>query len=134
MHIKAYPNTRSIVTGKVVDEMVRRDILKSAFFTSDAATVKLVRQMNPDVAICNLSGQDGVGYVDFSRSLGGYILQPNRRIATRELVEKAHANEMEVNVFYADEEGDMLALMEMGVDGILTNYPERLKILREKQR
>ena len=34
------------------------------------------------------------------------------------------------NVFYADEEEDMLALIDMGVDGILTNYPERLKNLR----
>lgn len=46
-------------------------------------------------------------------------------------MEEAHANNMEVNVFYADEEKDMLALIEMGVDGILTNYPERLKQLRE---
>ena len=47
-------------------------------------------------------------------------------------MEKAHASDMEVNVFYADKERDMLALIEMGVDGILTNYPERLKELRGK--
>lgn len=131
MHVKAYPSTRTMVTEKVIEEMARHDVLDNAFFTSDAETVKLAKSVNPDVAICNLSGQDGAAYVDFSKELGSYILQPNYQIATKELVEKAHANNMEVNVFYADTEADMLALIKMGVDGILTNYPERLKVLRE---
>ena len=132
IHVKAHPDTRSIVTEKVINEMVRRDILDSAFFTSDADTVKLVKQMNPDVATCNLSWKDGMSYAEYSRSLGSYILQPNRWLTTSELVEEAHASKMEVNIFYADEEEGMLTLMEMGVDGILTNFPERLKNLREK--
>ncbi len=132
IHVKAYPTTRDILIEKVINEMVRRDILDNAFFTSDADTIKLVKKMNPNITVCNLSGQDGVGYVDFSMALGSYILQPNRNVVTKELVNKAHANEMQVNVFYADTEKDMLALIEMGVDGILTNFPERLKRLREK--
>jgi glycerophosphoryl diester phosphodiesterase len=32
-----------------------------------------------------------------------------------------------VHVFYADTPEDMCAYIEIGVDGILTNYPERLK-------
>lgn len=132
IHVKAYPSNRATVAEKVIDEIVRRDILESAFFTSDSETVETAKKMNTDINICNLSGQDSGNYVDFSKSLGSYILQPGRQIATRELVEKAHANGMEVNVFYADEEEDMLALVEMGVDGILTNFPERLKKLREQ--
>lgn len=131
IHVKAYPATQNIVTQKVIDEMIQHNVLDNAFFTSDAETVKLVKSINPDVTICNLSGQGGHQYVDFSKELGSYILQPGHEITTKEFVEKAHANNMEVNVFYADEEKDMLALIEMGVDGILTNYPERLKQLRE---
>lgn len=131
IHVKAYPTTRNIVTQKVIDELVKYDVLDSAFFTSDAETVKLVKNINPDVTICNLSGQNGDTYVNFSKELGSFIIQPGHQITTAKLVEDAHANNMEVNVFYADEEKDMLALIEMGVDGILTNYPERLKALRE---
>ena len=98
IHVKAYPSTRPTVTKKVIDEMVEYDVLDNAFFTSDAETVKLVKSINPDVAICNLSGQDGEQYIDFSKELGSYILQPNHRITTKEFVEKAHANEMEVNI------------------------------------
>ena len=134
IHVKAYPDIRDVLTEKVISEIVGRDILDNSFFTSDAETVKLVKRTNPDIAICNLSGQDGDKYVDFSRDLGSYIIQPNRSITTIELVEKAHKNNMEVNVFYADEERDIIALMEMGVDGILTNFPERLKALQEQIR
>ena len=131
IHVKAYPATRKIVTQKVIDEIVHHDALDNAFFTSDAQTVKLVKSINPDITICNLSGQGGHEYIELSKELGSCILQPGHQITTEEFVEEAHANNMEVNVFYADEEKDMLALIEMGVDGILTNYPERLKQLRE---
>lgn len=32
-----------------------------------------------------------------------------------------------MHVFYADTPEDMRSYIEMGVDGILTNYPERMK-------
>lgn len=130
IHVKAYPATQNIVIQKVIDEMVQHDVLDNAFFTSDAEAVKLVKGINPDVTTCNLSGQGGNQYIELSKELGSYILQPGHQITTKEFVEEAHANNMEVNVFYADEEKDMLALIGMGVDGILTNYPERLKQLR----
>ena len=133
IHVKTYTGDRgTLITGKVVDEIARRDILDSAFFTSDAEAVRMAKTVNPDVTICNLSGQGGNDYVEFSKSLGSQIIQPSRGITTKDLVEKAHANKMAVNVFYADEEEDMLELMEMGVDGILTNFPERLKNLRDQ--
>lgn len=69
IHVKAYPATRKIVTQKVIDEIIHHDALDNAFFTSDAETVKLVKSLNPDVTICNLSGQGGHEYIELSISV-----------------------------------------------------------------
>ena len=41
----------------------------------------------------------------------------------------AHEHGMEVNPFYADDEGEMKRLLLCGVDGILTNFPEKLQMV-----
>jgi glycerophosphoryl diester phosphodiesterase len=42
------------------------------------------------------------------------------------MVEKAHSYGIFVNVFFADKEEDMLKYINIGVDAILTNYPDKL--------
>ena len=66
-------------------------------------------------------------YIRKSVEMGLRTMQPGRDITTREFVEKAHAAGRLVHVFYADTPEDMRAFIVIGVDGILTNYPERLK-------
>ncbi len=43
----------------------------------------------------------------------------------------AHDYGLELHVFYADSIEDMNEYIDMGIDGILTNYPARLKDLLE---
>ena len=66
-------------------------------------------------------------YIQRSVGMGLRTMQPGRDITTREFVEKAHAAGRIVHVFYADTHEDMRAFIVIGVDGILTNYPARLK-------
>jgi glycerophosphoryl diester phosphodiesterase len=132
VHVKAYDYSRELLTKKVVQELTERQIWHRAFIASDAETVKLAQSLNPSAALCNLTRQGNpIEYVEFSEELGCQILQPSHRITTPELVEAAHSRGMRVNVFYADEVEEMKKLMEMGVDGILTNFPARLKRVRE---
>ena len=66
-------------------------------------------------------------YLRKSVEMGLRTMQPGRDITTPGYVRKAHAAGRIVHVFYADTPEDMRAFIEIGVDGILTNYPERLK-------
>ena len=53
-------------------------------------------------------------------------------ILTPVLLDAANRLGVEVHIWTVDEEADMRRLLEMGVDGIMTNYPERLtKVVRE---
>ena len=65
-------------------------------------------------------------YIRKSVEMGLRTMQPGRDITTREFVDKAHAAGRIVHVFYADTPEEMRAFIVIGVDGILTNYPERL--------
>ena len=66
-------------------------------------------------------------YIQKSVEMGLRTMQPGRDITTREFVEKAHEAGRMVHVFYADTPEDMRTFIDIGVDGILTNYPARLK-------
>lgn len=48
------------------------------------------------------------------------------RVLTRGFVEAAHGRNLRVHAWTVDDEGEMRRLLEMGVDGIITDHPERL--------
>ncbi len=56
-----------------------------------------------------------------------YIL--GRSVLTREFVEAAHALELQVHPWTINDEESMKRLIELGVDGIITDYPDRLMAL-----
>jgi glycerophosphoryl diester phosphodiesterase len=61
------------------------------------------------------------------RNLGGL------QIVTKEFVEAAHRRHLQVHVWTINETDDMQRLIEMGVDGIMTDYPDRLLTLLGRQ-
>lgn len=69
---------------------------------------------------------------DYARKLGADAIHPLYYSARPELVVAAHASGIEVNTYTVDMEADLRNVLLAGVDGIITNYPDRLlKILQE---
>ena len=58
----------------------------------------------------------------------------DNRIATRRFLDAAHARNLRVHVWTINDIESMQRLIQLGVDGIMTDYPERLvKIIKGKQ-
>lgn len=57
---------------------------------------------------------------------GLWALHPNHTFVTLELVARAHAAGLRVNAWTANEPADIAALMAAGVDGICSDFPERV--------
>ncbi len=65
--------------------------------------------------------------VERARAVGAEALHPELPLATTELVREAHAAGLAVYVFTVDAEADMRRLLGIGVDGLFTNHPDRMR-------
>lgn len=54
------------------------------------------------------------------------IYSPYYKSVDKEMVDKVHAMKMQILPWTVDEAKDMASLVDLGVDGIITNYPDRL--------
>ena len=67
------------------------------------------------------------------KSQGGKALHPYHKDITKKLVDISHQENLPVNVWTVNKDYDMLKMVEYGVDGIMTDYPLKLKELCEKE-
>ncbi len=61
------------------------------------------------------------------RNLGGL------QVVSKEFIETAHRRNLKVHVWTINETADMQRLIEIGVDGIMTDYPDRLLKLLDRR-
>jgi glycerophosphoryl diester phosphodiesterase len=69
---------------------------------------------------------DRAALIASARSLGLWALHPNRAYVTRELVDAAHAAGLRINVWTVNDADEIAAFAALGVDGIMSNWPERI--------
>jgi glycerophosphoryl diester phosphodiesterase len=108
-----------------------RGILERTIFSSfyDPVLARL-RALSRDARLALLlSPQDAALPIERARRLGAEAINPWRGLARRELIEAAHAEGLAVYVYTVDEEDEMRRLLALGVDGLFTNYPDRMRAL-----
>ena len=64
--------------------------------------------------------------VERARAAGLWALHPNHTYVTPELVARAHAAGLAVNAWTANDPADIAVLLAAGVDGICSDFPERV--------
>ena len=69
-----------------------------------------------------------------ARELGAEAIHPALALTTPALVQAAHDAGLRINVWTANRPAHIEQLMRWGVDGIFTDYPERVIILRARWR
>ncbi len=62
-----------------------------------------------------------------AKSLRVRVLSPNWQYMTDDMIRSAHRQGMRVVPWTVNQPGDMRALIQRGVDGIITDYPDRLR-------
>lgn len=109
---------------KVVEEysMVDRTVLQSF----DPRTLLAAKEQEPKLALSILLLHDFPDLVMEAKKLGVNIVSPNKDWITQEKVKMIHAAKMKVIPWTANAPEDWDRLISMGVDGIITDDPERL--------
>lgn len=104
----------------------------TAVLASDARVLDNVRQRDPTLISGLLFEQPLENPVGTAWQVGARQLAPQAGLVTRELVEKAHASGLQVVTWTVNEPSEMRRVIAAGVDGVMTDYPDRLvAVLKE---
>lgn len=111
------------------------EIPRSVVLSFAPSVLKRVRRLEPLVMTGFLFSDPSPSAVATSVDAGARQLLPRIDRVTRELVTEAHAHDLKVVAWTANAAEEMQKLISAGVDGIITNYPDRLvDLLRSSQR
>ena len=121
---------------------------RSSIQSFDWAVLRLVRTADPGLCLNALTNTDyleidqpgaspwlaGIDIDDFADSvpaavsaLGFDAISPSHSILTPAMVTEAHAADLRVLPYTVDDEPTMRRLLEMGVDGLITNRPDLMR-------
>lgn len=126
IHVKIWDkNSDDPMIEEIVDLVRKYDCEKHIYFmTTSDEIIKRVMEYAPDLKICvgwDGNKDDPMSMVDRAIALGAYKIQLFKPYFNQETVDKAHANGILCNVFYADDPDEARKYLDMGIDTILTN-------------
>jgi glycerophosphoryl diester phosphodiesterase len=116
----------------LIDFLRKRGRLDNVVISSfDHKCVRRIKQIEPKAKIGLLYQTNLLDVVAYARSfdVDVYSLHPYHGWLDAEDVQKAVQSGLKVYPYTANEEKDLLRLTEIGVSGIITDYPSRLKTL-----
>jgi glycerophosphoryl diester phosphodiesterase len=97
----------------------------------DQTTLAALRRVDASIMMGFLADEPGTDCVKDTLELGARQLCPKASLVTQELVERAHGADLQVATWTVDEVEEMRRAIVAGVDGIMTNFPDRLRALIE---
>lgn len=92
----------------------------------DHQALRLLRELLPTVPTGMLYYAKPIDAIGMARACGATALHPMWIYLTPEDIAEAHAAELQVNVWTPNSVADIAHCKKLGVDGIITDYPERL--------
>ena len=72
--------------------------------------------------------QNGDMIIEMTKSIGAQIVSPHELLVTPDFVAFAHERKIKVIPWTVNEEARMKELLKDGVDGLISDYPDRLSL------
>jgi len=85
-----------------------------------------LRKLNETAQIAVLTDEDPLEAIEVAKELKAVAINPNYKSLTKENAQKMHDAGFKVYAWTVNEPEDIQKMKEFGVDGIITNYPERV--------
>jgi len=143
-----------VMVKLIIDEVNKSIIKDKVIYSSfDWRILREIKNLDPKISRAYLTSEqrgkiyDKSPWMDFMplydsdtselprliKTLGGEAWHPKHKDVNKDVVRIAHEEGLPVNVWTVNEEFDMLRMIDYGVDGIMTDYPLRLKELCERK-
>jgi glycerophosphoryl diester phosphodiesterase len=103
----------------------------SIVISFDPPTLLSLRRLDASIMLGLLAEEATPDLVKMALDCGARQICPRFDLVTRQLVEEAHRVDLQVVTWIVNEREQMLAAIDMGVDGIMTDLPDRLRAVIE---
>lgn len=122
--------------AQALDAVKTRGLLGRTLWSSFYDTVLArLRALAPEARVGLLiSSRYPIRILERARELGAEAIHPEASVVSEALVEEAHEAGLAVHVFTVDDRAQMQRLLALGVDGLFTNHPDRLRALVDRLR
>ena len=85
-----------------------------------------MRQINEEVAIAVLTEGNPVSAIPVAKELNAVAINPDYLSLTAENVNKIHKEGFKIYTWTVNEPEDIQKMLDLGVDGIISDYPDRI--------
>lgn len=122
------PEPREFVS-LLIEVLKAKKILKRTTIQSfDKRTIQVLNQQNPKLSLAYLIAANNKSTpAELIASLGfrPAIISPEYRLVTTTYVEECHKEKMKVVVWTVNDKNEIERMKQLGVDGIISDYPDR---------
>ncbi|MEM9075826.1 MAG: glycerophosphodiester phosphodiesterase family protein [Bacteroidota bacterium] len=88
--------------------------------------LRIMRERNPSINIAILTEEDPLEAIAVAKELNAIAINPNFKKLSAENTSKIQSEGFKVYTWTVNETEDIQRMVDYGVDGIITNYPERV--------
>ena len=106
---------------KILDTLDAFKCRDKAYIAGEKDVLYTAREMAPDIDLCCLEGHMNFTIVEHALEYGCKKVQFCKNLTTQAMIDKARANNLVCNLFWADSAKEAQAYADIGIDCILTN-------------
>jgi glycerophosphoryl diester phosphodiesterase len=127
--------TPEIFSDLLIKVLKEENVLDRSYVQSfDPRTLQHIHKNYPEVKLVLLvENSDGIETNLSKLGFTPEVYSPDFNLVNEDLVSFCRKKEMKLIPWTVNEKRDMEDLIEMGVDGLITDYPDRFNELKEKQ-
>ena len=123
----------NVMANLIIDEVNKTELKDKVIYSSfDWRVLREIKNIDSKISRGYLYDSDSRELPRLIKTLGGEAWHPKRKDIDKDMVRISHEEGLPVNVWTVNEKYEMLRMIEYGVDGIITDYPLRLKKLCEE--
>lgn len=100
---------------------------RTVVISFDPTTLRAIHKLDPSLMIGLIVDNLGADFVNAATGMAARQICVAARMVTPELVAKAHQSDLHVVAWTVNSVEEMRALMSAGIEGVMTDFPARLR-------